>query len=421
MIQHFFKIIGNNKLLIENFSYVTLLQVFILVAPLITYPYLIRILGADLYGSVLTAQMLASYASILIDFGSNNVCAKHVSLARYDKEKLSEILSSVLLVRIFLFFSVFILYFSIVIVIPSFRKYWLLYILTYGLTLNDVLFPQFFFQGLEKMKLITLVNIFIKVFFVILVFFVVKNMEDYIYVPILYALGYTLGGFLSIWILFHRWGFQFIIVKKTTMMPYIKDCMPIFATDLICTIKDKVNYILVGLFVGMSEVVIYDLALKLHSLLTKPMGILTTVLLPRFALTKNFERLKQVILVSFFVTFILLVVTNVFLEKISYFFLHSHIDLNPIRFFLIAPLFVSVGSVISSNLFVAFGYNRYVFTSIVITTGVYVFTLLILLISGNLNSIYSFVALAVISYFVELIYRLYKTFLISKKLNNNER
>ena len=109
MIQHFFKIIGNNKLLIENFSYVTLLQVFILVAPLITYPYLIRILGADLYGSVLTAQMLASYASILIDFGSNNVCAKHVSLARYDKEKLSEILSSVLLVRIFLFFSVFIL------------------------------------------------------------------------------------------------------------------------------------------------------------------------------------------------------------------------------------------------------------------------------------------------------------------------
>lgn len=421
MIQHFLKIIGNNKLLIENFSYVTLLQVFILVAPLITYPYLIRILGADLYGSVLTAQMLASYASILIDFGSNNVCAKHVSLARYDKEKLSEILSSVLLVRIFLFFSVFILYFSIVIVIPSFRKYWLLYILTYGLTLNDVLFPQFFFQGLEKMKLITLVNIFIKVFFVILVFFVVKNMEDYIYVPILYALGYTLGGFLSIWILFHRWGFQFIIVKKTTMMPYIKDCMPIFATDLICTIKDKVNYILVGLFVGMSEVVIYDLALKLHSLLTKPMGILTTVLLPRFALTKNFERLKQVILVSFFVTFILLVVTNVFLEKISYFFLHSHIDLNPIRFFLIAPLFVSVGSVISSNLFVAFGYNRYVFTSIVITTGVYVFTLLILLISGNLNSIYSFVALAVISYFVELIYRLYKTFLISKKLNNNER
>lgn len=421
MIQYFLKIIGNNKLLIENFSYVTLLQVFILVAPLITYPYLIRILGADLYGSVLTAQMLASYASILIDFGSNNVCAKHVSLARYDKEKLSEILSSVLLVRIFLFFSVFILYFSIVIVIPSFRKFWLLYILTYGLTLNDVLFPQFFFQGLEKMKLITLVNIFIKVFFVILVFFVVKNMEDYIYVPILYALGYTLGGFLSIWILFHRWGFQFIIVKKTTMMPYIKDCMPIFATDLICTIKDKVNYILVGLFVGMSEVVIYDLALKLHSLLTKPMGILTTVLLPRFALTKNFERLKQVILVSFFVTFILLVVTNVFLEKISYFFLHSHIDLNPIRFFLIAPLFVSVGSVISSNLFVAFGYNRYVFTSIVITTGVYVFTLLIFLISGNLNSIYSFVTLAVISYFVELVYRLYKTFLISKKLNNNER
>ena len=90
---------SNNKQLIGNFSYITLLEVFLLLAPLITYPYLVRVLGIDNYGLIITAQVLASYASKIIDFGSNRVCAKHVSINRASKAKLSEIVSSVLVVR----------------------------------------------------------------------------------------------------------------------------------------------------------------------------------------------------------------------------------------------------------------------------------------------------------------------------------
>ena len=70
----------SHKVLIENFSYLAFLQVFLLLYPLITYPYLVDVLGKEIYGIVLTAQMLASYASLFIDFGSNFVCAKHVSI-----------------------------------------------------------------------------------------------------------------------------------------------------------------------------------------------------------------------------------------------------------------------------------------------------------------------------------------------------
>ena len=69
---------------------------------LITYPYLVDVLGKELYGVILSAQMLASYASLFIDFGSNFVCAKHVSINREDKNKLSEILSNVLAIRLVL-------------------------------------------------------------------------------------------------------------------------------------------------------------------------------------------------------------------------------------------------------------------------------------------------------------------------------
>ena len=51
----------SHKVLIENFSYLAFLQVFLLLYPLITYPYLVDVLGKEIYGIVLTAQMLASY------------------------------------------------------------------------------------------------------------------------------------------------------------------------------------------------------------------------------------------------------------------------------------------------------------------------------------------------------------------------
>lgn len=400
--------IDAHKKIIENFSYVTLLQVFILLAPLITYPYLVKVLGRELYGVILSAQMLSSYASIIIDFGSNNVCAKHVSIARENKEKLSEILSSVLFVRLLLFCACFVVYISVTLIIPIYREYFWLFILTYGLTFNDVLFPQFYFQGIESMKTITLINIITKFLFIVLIFIVVTAPGDYLLVPFLYTIGYMLGGIISLYIITRKHNIKFSKPSKSQAMYYVKDSSPLFATELICTIKDKFNYILVGAFIGMGEVVIYDLALKLHSLLTKPMGILTTVLLPRFAVTRNINQLKKVILVSFIITSCLVILTNVFLPEISWFFLHEKIDLLPIRVFLLAPIFVSVGSVISSNLFVAFGYNRCVFISIVVTTTVYVLTLFVLFVLGQLHSIYSFVGLAVISYLTEFVYRIIK-------------
>lgn len=404
-----------DKKLLQNFTYITFLQVFLLVAPLITYPYLVRVLGQELYGVVLSAQMLASYASIIIDFGSNGVCAKHVSINRNDISKLSEIVNSVISARFVFFLGCFLLYIGVVFLVPQYRAYYLLFLLTYCLTFNDLLFPQFFFQGIENMKAITIINIITKFFFIVLIFFVVKSPEDYLFVPLLYSVGYVLGGIYSVYLIYHVQHVKFYIPDKKTLTYYVKDCSPLFANDLICTVKDKVNYMLVGIYAGMSDVVIYDLALKLHSLLTKPMQILTTVLLPRFATNRDVNKLKKVLLLSFGVAFVLVVITNVFLQDIVQFFIHKQIDLLPLRAFLVAPLLVSVSSVISSNLFVAFGYNKYVLYSIIVTTIVYVVSFVCILVRGHLHSIYAFVALALISYFTEFVYRSIKAAIIIKK------
>ena len=399
--------IHQHHTLVENMSYMTILQVFLMLAPLITYPYLVRVLGMEVYGWVLTAQMLASYFSILIDFGSNSVCAKHVAIAKGDKSKLSEIVCSVFYTRFGLAVIGFFIYVAIVLLVPSYREHFVLFLLSYGMTLNELLFPQYFYQGIEKMKLTAITNVVIKLVFIALIFVVVHSPEDYIYVPIFYAIGYGIAGLIAMLVIFYQLHIPLSKPSWAAMKVYIKDSAAIFATDVVCTIKDKVNYLLVGSFVGMESVVVYDLGLKLNFILAQPYNIIRTVIFPRSAQTRNLQKIKQSIVVIFLITLTAVLLTNIFLAPIVTFFIGSDsIDYLPIRLLLIAPVILSVSVPITSNVFIALGYNKYVLYSILVTTVVYLLALLALMLSNQLGSIYSFVFLALISYLAELIYRL---------------
>ena len=111
------------KVIFDNILFVSLIQLFGLLAPLITYPYLVDVLGMELYGLVITAQILVGYMVLVIDFGSNSVCAKNVSIHREDKQKLSEIVSSVLLIRLKLWLICLFAYVLLVFIIPTYNEY----------------------------------------------------------------------------------------------------------------------------------------------------------------------------------------------------------------------------------------------------------------------------------------------------------
>lgn len=400
-------VLHSNKTLLENFSYISLLQVFILLAPFLTYPYLTRVLGTELYGLVLTAQMLASYATIIVRFGFDSVSSRHISINREDKNKLSEIMSSILTMRGGLWIISFVIYIIVVLLIPIYRENLVLFLFSYGLTLNVLLFPQFFFQGIEKMKFITIINVIIQAIFIVLTFIVIKEPADFIYVPLLHAIGYFIGGIISLYIIFHGYGIKFRIPKKSEAEYYFKDALPLFTTDAVCTIKDKLNYLLLGLYVGMSEVVIYDVGSKLTSLAIQPLTIINTVLFPKMAKDRNDNHFKKIGLMVAVAIVVMVIVINIFLEPIVYILIGKSVPLLPVRILLLSPIFLGLSSYISSSLIVARGYNKYMFYSILVTTAAYVILLLGLFVLGQLNTVMSFIALTVVSYFVELLYRVF--------------
>lgn len=397
---------NKHKTLIENFSYLSVLEVFVLLTPLITYPYLTRVLGTEIYGLVITAQILASYATIVVKFGFDSVSARHISIWREDTSKLSDIMSSIMTMRGFLWIISFAVYFAIVVAIPIYREHLILFLFSFGLTLNVLLFPQFFFQGIEHMKYITYINIGIQSLIIVLTFVIIKGPEDYLFVPVLYATGYFLGGMAAIYIIINKYKIKYKWPTRQQAGYYLKDALPLFATTAVCTIKDKFSYLLLGVFVNMGDVVIYDVGSKLTSLSVQPLTIINTVIFPRMAKIHDDNQYKKFGLIVFFAVLVLVIIINIFLHSIVFLLIGKEIDLIPLRVFLLSPIFLAVGSYIGSSLIVARGYNKYMFYSILVTTSFYLVVLASLFLINRLDTIMSFVGLTVFSYLVEMLYRL---------------
>ena len=90
------------KTILNNFFSLTLLKALTYLLPLITFPYLIRVLGVDKFGLIMFAQATMYYFEILVDFGFNLSATREVALNAKNKSKLNEIISSVFSIKLVL-------------------------------------------------------------------------------------------------------------------------------------------------------------------------------------------------------------------------------------------------------------------------------------------------------------------------------
>lgn len=412
------KLTKNYKVILKNFSYMTLLQCFVLVAPLLTYPYLINTLGNELYGWVILAQVVAGYASLVVGFGFNILTPKHVALHADNPEKLSEVVSSVMIIRIGLWFVSLLLYCLIISFIPAYGEHRWLFLLSFGCTFNELLFPVFYFQGIERMGYITWLTFIIRSVSVIGIFVFVHGESDYLLVPVLTGASYIVGGILSLYVIFVQHRIRFKIPSFQTMKYYSSDAGTIFLTDIVSTVKDKLNYVIMGICVPMSQIVIYDLGSRITGLLSKPALIIATVLYPRISKTANIRLFKFGLLCSALCTLVLVAMSFLFLPWIVDFFIKESVDTMPVRVYLLAPLFLVTSMFIAYDFLNAFDHIGYIFKSIIVTTCVYAALMVFAYCTEMLHSVLSFVAITVLSYLAELIYRIIVSCKIYKRNGN---
>lgn len=285
---------------IKNFGYLSALQLFTLFIPIIIYPYLIRVIGKEIWGEIVFAQVIISYASLFINFGFDVSATRDVSVNRDNPIELSKIVSSVFITKLFFGLISTLSVILLINFIPFFSYHKLLYLYTFIFCLGDIFFPIYFFLGIEKMKYITFINLFTKLLFLLFVFIFVKDKSDYILVPLFNGLGAAIGGIIAMVIAIKIYNIKILLVSIAILKSRINTSVNYFITDLSIVLKDRVNLLVIGTFIGFTEVAYYDLGTKIVHIAQTPFSIINRVLLPSFA--KEFSRRKLILSVWIFTT-----------------------------------------------------------------------------------------------------------------------
>lgn len=249
-----FQIISNflrnkeKKVVIHNFLSLVLLQGANYILPLLILPFLVRVLGAEKFGLVMFAQSFAIFLTVFVDFGFNISGTREITLAREDKVKTGEIFLAIMFIKLGLLIIAFSILFIIVNTFTRFRVDSEIYLLSFGVVIGQALFPVWFFQGIEKMKFVTFINILAKVIFTILVFFLIKTESDYFKVPIYNSLGFIVSGFIGFILSFKY--FQYKLPKFSLIKQLLKDSFSLFISNFATSLYTASNVFILGLFAG---------------------------------------------------------------------------------------------------------------------------------------------------------------------------
>lgn len=400
--------IVNNKKLMVNFSYLSILQVFNMALPLITYPYLIRVLGNELYGLVIFAQAIITYLVILVNFGFDTTATKEISVHRSNPKKISEIVSSVFIIKAVLFILTFLLLVIILFFLPQSNGYKLLFFYTQWLCLYALIFPQWYFLGLERMKYITLFNLISRILFVVLIFVFIKKREDFLLVPLINGAGAFLAGLGALYIVFRTDKVLFKLQSMKTLFLYLKEGMPFFSSEFIIAFKDKMNFLFIGIGLGMHEVAVYDLGTKIMNLFIAPVGIVNAAIYPQVAIRKDMRFVKKIIKYQIFGLFIIITILQLFLPTIVNFLGNNMGDaILPIRLLLVVPIIMALSQTLARNCLIVNGKNRVFLAGMIITTIFYFLLILLGFGFDFLSTVMAYVVITVMVYALELIYRIF--------------
>lgn len=246
------------KTVFTNFGYLSLLQVAGYVFPLISMPYLARVIGADGFGKIAFASAIVVWIQTISDWGFNLTATRDVAQNRDDKELVSRIFSNVLWARSVLTLLSGIILLLVVLLVPYLRENADIIFVTFLLVPGYILFPEWFFQAIEKMKYTTFFNLFLKLVFTVAVFVFIHKREDYLIQPLLTTIGYLLCGIGALYLIFKKWGYTLYKPQWSEIFKTIRNSTDVFINNLMPNLYNSFSVMLLGFFGGSTANGIYD-------------------------------------------------------------------------------------------------------------------------------------------------------------------
>lgn len=263
----------------KNFLYNIIYQLLTFVVPLITVPYVSRVLGAENVGIYSYTYSIVYTFMLFSMLGINNYGSRTIAKVRDDKEKLSKTFCSIYFFQLFINIIAVAIYALYMILLV--RKYKMVYLIQSIFLLSVCFDINWFFFGLEKFKITVTRNLIIKFLSVILVFIFVKNQNDLNIYTFIMAFSALLSQLFLIIILPKY--IKLRKVKLNDMFSHFKEILFLFIPVLAFSIYKVMDKTMIGTLSSVTQVAYYEYAEKLMNIPTAIISALGTVMLPHMS------------------------------------------------------------------------------------------------------------------------------------------
>lgn len=259
----------------------TILSISTIVFPLITYPYVARVLGVEMNGRLSFAQSTINYFALFATLGITTYGIKACAQVRDNKEKLSQRVQELVIINIVTTAVVFVALVTSILLVPQFRHEWLLLaIYSLNMVLN-VAGLNWMYSALEEYDYITIRSIAFKFISLILMFIFVHNPSDgYIYalITVLANVGSNILNIIRA-----RKYISFKLVGDFNFKQHLKPTIVLFSTYLAVNVYTSLDHVMLGFIQNEYQVGIYHTAVRIQTIMATLVTSIGAVLMPRLS------------------------------------------------------------------------------------------------------------------------------------------
>lgn len=263
----------------KNFSYNLIYQILILIVPLVTAPYVSRVIGAEGQGIFSYTYSIVQYFGLFAMLGLSNYGNRTIAKNRGNKKRLSKEFWSIYILQLITSSIVMLIY---IIYICVFVKQYKIYAIFQLIYMMSVFFDiNWFFFGMEKFKLTVTRNIIIKLLSIVNILLFVKSKDDLI----LYTIIMTSTTFISniaLWP-FVKKEVDFVKITVNDIRKHIKPNFILFIPVIAVSLYKIMDKVMLGSMSTIENVGYYENAEKIINILMAFITSLGTVMLPRIS------------------------------------------------------------------------------------------------------------------------------------------
>lgn len=287
----FIQLNSQTKTILSNIAALFTLQSLQYIIPLILLPYLVHILGIEYFGLLSFATATIAFFRATVAYGFDYTGTKQIALKKENKQQLEDILSSILFVKLILVITTFLILILMILTLDKISISASIFLYTFLIVIGDALFPTWFFQGIENMKLITLFRTLQRSISLILILTFVNSQEDYLLVPLIDGILAIIAGIVSLFYIHKNFN---ITLKKPNISNIIfqfKNSWHLFLSQISVHFYTTMNIFVLGLMSSNIVVGYYALAYKLFFVIKELFSPFTKAIFP--SLSKKYLKDKN--------------------------------------------------------------------------------------------------------------------------------